>query len=402
MDITSVELRLAQFARMLRCCHNLYLWEFDSGYRLIRSNCPHEETVNNMFGMLGTDKLSAYFCDGLDTPVLFTNDVGLVWIMQPLIDSGEPVRLYTLGPLFLDNVSPKHLETQLSHLTLSGAMRTTARSFLSELPIIPLSRVFEYAIMTHYCVTENAISVSDLRYEAHSERASSRDDSTATDFHGTYEDEQEMLRMVREGDIENYRAQLDRLSVTGSMGKLANDDSLRQMKNAVITCLVLFSRAAMEGGLDPEVSYALSDTYFQSIESCGSISELVEIALPMQEDYIRRVHSVRTSGLTAPIRSCCDYIGLHLEDKLDLASLARHSGYAEYYLSRKFKKETGLAPSDYIRRRRLERAAHLLRTTQEDAQKIAARLQFSSQSHFSECFRKQYGMTPTAYRAQSR
>lgn len=198
-----------------------------------------------------------------------------------------------------------------------------------------------YAIMLHYCVTGQTIRVSDLRYDDQNSADLPAVSDDQLSAHGTYEAEQEMLRIVREGDIANFRSHMDRMSITGRMGKLSDDDPLRQMKNAVITCLVLFSRAAMEGGL-------------------------------------------------------------HLEESLDLPALARQVGYSEYYLSRKFKKEIGFPPSEYIRRKRLERAAHLLRTTGEDIQKISTRLQFSSQSHFSDCFRKQYGQTPTAYRIGAR
>ena len=399
MDMAQIETRLELLSGMLMSCHNLYLWQYDSGFYLIRSNCPMEEAINNLFSLLRGGKLIERQLLEQDTPVLLTNNIGMMWVVQPLLDDGELARMYVLGPLFLDDISPKSLDVQLDKHGLTSSLKSTARQFLQQLPIISLNRVFEYAIMLHYCVTGQAVSVSDLRYDETGSRIVFAGVTEQVDAHGTYEAEQEMIRIVREGDIKNYRAHMDRISVTGNMGKLSNDDPLRQMKNAVITCLVLFSRAAMEGGLDPEVSYTLSDRYFQSIEACDSVSALVDIALPMQEDYIQRVHRCRTGGLSKPVQACCDYIGLHLEDPLDLPTLACQSGYTEYYLSSKFKKETGLPPSEYIRRKRLERATHLLRTTQEDIQKISARLQFSSQSHFSECFRKRYGVTPSAYRA---
>lgn len=398
MNMGQIEQRLDLFSGMLLCCHNLYLWQYDSGFYLIRSNCPQQATVSNLFGMLRDGKLTTTELVRQETPLLLTNDIGLMWVTQPQIEDGELVRLHVLGPLFLDDISPKNMEVKLGRLGLTNALRQSVMEFLQELPVISLNRVFEYAIMLHHCVTGRNIRVSDLRYEGQiAESAPSLPNAQAS-AHGTYEAEQEMIRIVREGDITNLQSHMDRLSITGRMGKISNDEPLRQMKNAVITCLILFSRAAMEGGLDPELSYALSDRYFQSIEACTSVSALADIALPMQEDYVRRVHNLRTRGLSRPIQRCCDHISLHLEEPLDLPTLAQQVGYSEYYLSRKFKKETGLAPSEYIRRQRLERAAHLLRTTQEDIQKIGARLQFSSQSHFSECFRKQYGMTPTTYR----
>ena len=398
MELAQIEERLAFFGDMLLCCHRIYLWQYDSGFYLIRSNCPQQAAVNNLFGLLHGGKLAEALDHQQETPLLLTNSIGMMWVTQPLLEDGELVRLYVLGPVFLDDISPKSFEAQLDLHGLTSTLRSSARQFLQQIPIVSLNRVFEYAIMLHFCVTGQTISTSDLRYDNSGNQTAPAGPTGQADAHGTYEAEQEMIRIVREGDIDNYRAHMDRIAVTGRMGKLSNDDPLRQMKNAVITCLILFSRAAMEGGLDPEVSYTLSDCYFQSIEACDSIPALVDIALPMQEDYIQRVHRCRTGGLSRPVQACCDYIGLHLEEPLDLPTLARTAGYTEYYLSSKFKKETGLPPSGYIRRKRLERAAHLLRTTCEDIQTISARLQFSSQSHFSDCFRKQYGMTPSAYR----
>lgn len=40
----------------------------------------------------------------------------------------------------------------------------------------------------------------------------------------------------------------------------------------------------------------------------------------------------------------------------------------------------------------------LLRTTLEDVQDIAAKLQFCSHSYFADSFRKLYGLSPSEYR----
>ena len=122
----------------------------------------------------------------------------------------------------------------------------------------------------------------------------------------------------------------------------------------------------------------------------------------MQADFIGRVHRCRTSHLSRPVQACCEYIGLHLEDKLTLEHLAQQVGYTEYYLSKKFKREVGLTPNEYIRKARLERAALLLRTTQEDVQEISERLQFCSQSYFADHFRRLFSVSPTEYRQQKK
>lgn len=398
----NTEASLALFRDMVSCCHDLYLWTYDSGFHLISSNCPEQDTVNDLFMMSHRREAFDQQITAGNTPIIFTNEIGLMWVMAPQFEGEEFLRLYVLGPFFVDDIPPKSLEAELSKHNLSVPLRQDFLIFLRKLPIISLSRIFEYAIMLHFCVTGEKITVSDLRYcESEQRTPEAYPQRELADAHGTYQDEQEMLRMVREGDL-NYQTHMDRMSVTGHLGKLSNGDPMRQMKNVVLVCITLFSRAAIEGGLTPEVSYSLTDRYFQSVEACATISDLVEIAHTMQADFIQRVHRCRTSHLSQPVQACCDYIGLHLEDKLTLEQLAQQVGYTEYYLSKKFKREVGLTPNEYLRKARLERAALLLRTTQEDVQEISERLQFCSQSYFADHFRKLYGVSPTEYRTQKK
>ena len=168
-----------------------------------------------------------------------------------------------------------------------------------------------------------------------------------------------MVRMVREGDL-NYTAHMNRLAVAGRMGKLSNGDPSRQMKNAVLVCVVLFSRAAIEGSVPPEVALTLTDKYFQSIEAARTISELSDISFTMQEDFVRRVHRARTSSLSKPVQECCDYIDLHIEDNITLKELASALRYSDFYLSRKFRGETGKGIKEYIRLKKLEKARDML------------------------------------------
>lgn len=392
------ETRLSLFRDMISCCHNLYLWTYDSAFHLITSNCPEQTIIDNLFMMnRSRDDFIRQIAEQ-DTPVIYTNEMGLMWVMTPYFLDNELLRFYILGPFFVDDIPPKSLEAQLNKHNLSVPLRQEFMLFLHKLPVISLSRIFEYAIMLYFCITEKKITVSALRYHENTRKINGEFiQRESMDAHGTYKGEQEMLRMVREGDL-NYQSHMNKMSITGHLGKLSNGDPLRQMKNAVLVCITLFSRAAIEGGLTPEVSYTLTDHYFQSVEACTAITDLVEIAHTMQDDFIQRVHRCRTSSLSQPVRACCEYISLHLEDRLSLSMLARQTGYTENYLSKKFKRETTLTPNEYIRRQRLEQAAFLLRTTQDDVQNISERLQFCSQSYFADHFRRYFGVTPTEYR----
>ncbi|MBD5093464.1 MAG: helix-turn-helix domain-containing protein [Subdoligranulum sp.] len=394
--------RLELFHNMLQCCHTLYLWAYDAEMNLLGSSCPEESTVSALLSIGDRLESTRAYAGANRAPLLLSNEMGLMWIADPERDEKGLRRIYILGPFFMDSVSANTLEHRMAGMGLSAALQANAMRFFRALPVISLSRALEYASMLHYCICGERIGVSDMNYWESGQAVDSVSDAGTGDLHGTYEAEQEMLRMVREGDWQSLKGHMDRMSTLGTLGKLSNGDVMRQMRNAVEACITLFSRAAIEGGLAPEVSYTLTDHYYQRVEACASIAELTDVSMTMQEDFVQRVARCRQNpALSKPVRACIDYIDLHLEDDLTLQTLAGISGYSEYYISKRFKKEAGETPKEYLRKKRLERAKFLLRASNADIQKISERLRFYSQSYFSEMFRKEYGITPTQWREQA-
>ena len=213
--------------------------------------------------------------------------------------------------------------------------------------------------------------------------------------------EQELLRMVREGNL-HYKKALEN-AASRSLGVGSGEkDALRHAQISQIVFISLCTRAAIEGGLSPETAYSKGDAYISDINNCTSVTDTVQIGHSMYTDFIQAVHNRKASRLFCPpVQSCCDYIETHLEQKIELEALARRIGYSEYYLSRKFKNETGVSINEYIRRARIDRAKILLATTSMSIQSISDRLCFGSRSFFADTFRKETGIPPAEYRKQN-
>jgi len=73
------------------------------------------------------------------------------------------------------------------------------------------------------------------------------------------------------------------------------------------------------------------------------------------------------------------------------------TGLNENYLSKLFKKETGVSVSDYIRDKKVETAKNLLKFSTLSYLNIGTALAFSSQSHFIKVFHQATGYTPKEY-----
>lgn len=91
---------------------------------------------------------------------------------------------------------------------------------------------------------------------------------------------------------------------------------------------------------------------------------------------------------------------LESELRSDISQLVRYSGYSRRHLQRLFRNKTGMSVGDYIRRRRLTRAAMLVRLTGYPLHDIAISVGFDSRPSFNREFRKRFGCSPGIYRSR--
>ncbi|MCF7838930.1 MAG: helix-turn-helix transcriptional regulator [Candidatus Marinimicrobia bacterium] len=77
-------------------------------------------------------------------------------------------------------------------------------------------------------------------------------------------------------------------------------------------------------------------------------------------------------------------------------------GHSYGYLSRVFRRDTGMTPLQYVNARRMEHAASLLRDTDLTFAEVGFRLGIDNPSYFSHMFKKYAGSNPREYRARTR
>lgn len=93
-----------------------------------------------------------------------------------------------------------------------------------------------------------------------------------------------------------------------------------------------------------------------------------------------------------------DLIKRNYRDRLVLSVLADKVKLSPYYFHRLFKKEMGMTPQECLKRARLEKSAHLMKSGSGwSLSEIAADCGFSSLSAFSRAFSQQFGMSPMAF-----
>ena len=94
------------------------------------------------------------------------------------------------------------------------------------------------------------------------------------------------------------------------------------------------------------------------------------------------------------------YIETHIGEPITLANLAATAGVSRMYFAKQFRTTTGMRPHDFVLRKRIERAQHLLAATSDALVDIALSVGFQTQAHFTTVFKKVVGSTPYQWRRE--
>jgi len=98
------------------------------------------------------------------------------------------------------------------------------------------------------------------------------------------------------------------------------------------------------------------------------------------------------------LKKLLEWIDQHLHLSLTLSDLAQQAQLSEYHFAHMFKQSMQMPPHQYVMQRRLERAHQALEQTTTNLTEIAVQYGFSSSSHFSHRFKKQFGYSPSQLR----
>ena len=213
--------------------------------------------------------------------------------------------------------------------------------------------------------------------------------------------EYQLMEIVKAGDVEAMKSIMSgRNPEVSDIGEFSSDNH-RQMEYMVVTILALLTRAAVEGGMNPEEAYILGDVYIRKIEQCSNdTAALTMLGLKAQFEFTEKVKEAKEKkSQFIYVERCKDYIAKNLKKNIKISDIAPALGISKTYLTHKFTETEGMSIQQYILKERCEHAANLLKYSDYPISVISEYFCFASQSHFGSSFKKQFGMTPREYRS---
>jgi AraC-like DNA-binding protein len=93
-----------------------------------------------------------------------------------------------------------------------------------------------------------------------------------------------------------------------------------------------------------------------------------------------------------------NYIDEYFYEDIKIETLAKKTGYTCRHFRNLFAKKTGMPPSEYLLKKRIEGSKRLLLTTSQSIVEISLSCGFSSASQFAMLFKRYTQMTPSNFR----
>lgn len=161
-----------------------------------------------------------------------------------------------------------------------------------------------------------------------------------------------------------------------------------------------------KGPVEFGLSATLVDLFEQALfyserQSSQTMSILQAIVIHMISliNYNLATKKRNDDKLDAAISYVKQYMANHLSEPIDVQALAEEQGMSYTWLCRMFRKNTGIAPAQYLQQLRIHMSMYLLRNTNAPIKNIAVDSGFKMPEYFCAVFQESTGITPKEYRS---
>ncbi|WP_176550437.1 MULTISPECIES: helix-turn-helix domain-containing protein [unclassified Bacillus (in: firmicutes)] len=337
-----------------------------------------------------------------DFPVLKTTNYLENYLIITL-----PTGSFIAGPCLYKAISDDLITGILNDNNLSNMYKNVLISYYQQLPTMSQIKFMHTGLLIYYMIFQQKLDVGeviqknvlvqnnfDVQKTVDANLSVNRQNIS---LHHDPAFEKHILQAIREGRME-VLSEYTTLHPPEGIGVLSKKSQLRNEKNLAICGISLFTRASIDGGLQPELAYTMSDLYIQRIEDATSVGDINNLTSKAFIEFCDRVRQRKQHQFSNPVLICQDYIFNHIYEKVTIADLAKLVHLNPAYLSRLFKNELGIPLGDYIQREKVEESKKLLKNSTHTLLEICSLLNFNDQSYFIKVFKKFTGTTPKQFK----
>lgn len=135
---------------------------------------------------------------------------------------------------------------------------------------------------------------------------------------------------------------------------------------------------------------------------------LCDEVLLVKSELLRLLHELltfhqnTTVSYNEYVKKAITYMNTHYQEEIHFEDLSRHIGISKPYFFDLFKQCTGTTPNQFLTRLRIDKAKYLLISTDMPIKDVGYECGFDDNVYFSYLFRKETGVSPSAFRIRER
>lgn len=217
-----------------------------------------------------------------------------------------------------------------------------------------------------------------------------------------YLPEKEFYSVIKSGNVKKIKALCNEpFGEKNGLGVLSKN-KLRNLKYHFVITAAMAARYCIEGGMEYAKAYSISDVYISDVDVLTDVEEISALHKKMCIEYTTEMSRlIKHRGSIKYISACLNYIYENLHTKITVEDLARVSGLSVSYISRLFHKQTGYKIQEYILAKKVETSKNMLLYTNLSLAEISETLGFTTQSYWTQTFKKITGITPAKFRLEN-
>src|SRR5699024_5910817 len=289
------------------------------------------------------------------------------YVLISVTDKSEFIGTVIIGPTLPYVVYDEKINGIINDLNIFSK-KEQIYNYYDAITVIDKDKLIQIISMCHYLINHSIISTEKIKQYSSQEMQDEEIQNgaeiltTRIDFiRDTHHDplmEEQLLSIIKEGRTEELKQFY--FSEEEKVGVLSKSSQIRSKKNIGIIGITLGTRAAIDGGLNPEIAFSISDIYIQQLEDLFNLKDIDELQAKAIFILTEKVNEIKNKQFSKTITDCKNYIYDNRFKKLTLKEIATTVNLSQSYLSTSFKKETGITVSDYIQQVKIEEAKNFI------------------------------------------
>jgi two-component system response regulator YesN len=215
-----------------------------------------------------------------------------------------------------------------------------------------------------------------------------------------FEIEEKLIASIKRNDRARFTDSLERMDYV--LRGYVYKDAVQALFRFLLVCITQMNQTINDENKKLGMQFGELNLIFTEMETLGQAKDWL---LKQFDDYrsnLESIQQLKENKFYRKIEEAMQYIQDHYSNSnLSVEVLANVTGYTPNYFSKLFKEMTGINSGEFIRKVRIGKAKELLQRDEYKVSDVAEMCGYINISHFYSAFKKDIGMTPSAYREYS-